>query len=224
MRSASETARGREPLSARAKVSAALNVALALLAIGSWLTMFLRAGDNGRLASANWESLKYFTILSNLLMAAAGLLWAALLLGRRTSHRALVLKFAGTVSVSLTFLTVMLFLGPMFGYPPMFAGVSLHLHLTVPVVAALDFVFLCREGELRPKDALWGALPMALYGVWYVGNNLINGVGVWPATNDFYGFFTWGKGVAGVIAVVMVIGTWGLAHLLRFLRGKFMAK
>ena len=48
MRSASETARGREPLSARARVSAALNIAFALLAIGSWLTMFLRAGGNGQ--------------------------------------------------------------------------------------------------------------------------------------------------------------------------------
>ncbi len=209
---------GKEPLSARAKISAALNLLIALAALCSWCVMVFHIDESGRLSASGLASLKYFTVLSNLLMAAAGAVWAVQLLRGRTGRQALVLKYAGTVSVTLTFVTVMVFLGPLFGYAAMFMGGNLYLHLVVPLAALADFLFLCREGVLEKRDARWATLPMLLYGIWYVGNNLINGHGAWPNTNDFYGFFTWGDGGAALIAVIMVTGTWGMARLLHGLR------
>ena len=53
------------------------------------------------------------------------------------------LKYAATVSVGLTFLTVMLFLGPRFGYGAMFQGVNLWFHLLMLGDVALVLLIGC---------------------------------------------------------------------------------
>ena len=65
----------------------------------------------------NWDlqkgkkSLRFFTILSNLFCAIS-----ALLLVFSSSYWAWALKYIGTVAVTVTFLTVMFFLGPNMGF------------------------------------------------------------------------------------------------------------
>ena len=67
------------------------------------------------------KSLRFFTILSNLFCAVS-----ALLLVLSSSQWAWLLKYVGTVAVTVTLLTVMFFLGPNMGYKQMFSGKDLY--------------------------------------------------------------------------------------------------
>ena len=54
-----------------------------------------------------------------------------------------------------------------------------------------------------------------VYGTVYLTNILVNGTGVWPDTNDFYGFMNWGLPVGIVIFACIMLAIWGIACVLR---------
>ena len=49
----------------------------------------------------------------------------------------------------------------------------------------------------------------------YMLNNLINGTGVWPDTNDGYGFLNWGWGPGIVIFVGVAVIAFVMGLILR---------
>ena len=95
----------------RHKIRVILNIVLPVIIVYEWLDMFYFGGENF-LSTRGVASLKYFTILSNLLEAFACLWW----LWKKNE----VLKYAASVAVMLTCVVVLVFLGPMFGYLAMF--------------------------------------------------------------------------------------------------------
>ena len=194
------------------KFRKALNVLLAIAVFGAWGRMVV--SGEGTLASTGLSSLKYFTVLSNLLEGFACLYWLA---GKVAKGERL--KFVATVAVSITFLVVMTFLGPLYGYPFMFEGANLWLHLLVPVGAILEQIFLSK-GTFDRKDMLFAALPVLFYGAGYLGNILMNGVGEWPDTNDWYSFMMWGYPGAAVIYGGLVLISLALGLLFRKVRVK----
>lgn len=178
-----------------------LNIIIFIIVMVNWLKMVFVFTDTA-LTSIGLSSLKYFTVLSNLLEAAACVVW--LINGNEK------IKYIAAVSVTLTMVVVLTFLGPLFGYIPMFTGVSFWMHLVVPVAALLEVLFWSNE-KFSKKDNLIACIPLGLYGVFYIGNNLINGRGQWPHTNDWYAFLTWGYLIgflifAAIVAVVYLIG------------------
>lgn len=199
-------------------ISLILNAAIAVAVFVSWGSMAFSV-EGGVLTAPGLRSLKYFTVLSNLLQAFASVAYvffvARALTGRveRAPRAVTVLKYAGTVSVSLTFLVVVLFLGPVLGYRGLFDGVSFWLHLVVPLAAAFDFCALDREGSLRLRDSLWAILPMLLYGVGYVLNLLVNG-----RVADWYGFATAGMGTLPFVLAGIALAAWCVALLERLPR------
>ena len=194
------------------KFRKALNVLLAIAVFGAWGRMVV--SGEGTLASTGLSSLKYFTVLSNLLEGFACLYWLA---GKGAKGERL--KFVATVAVSITFLVVMTFLGPLYGYPFMFEGANLWLHLLVPVGAILEQIFLSK-GTFDRKDMLFAALPVLFYGAGYLGNILMNGVGEWPDTNDWYSFMMWGYPGAAVIYGGLILISLALGLLFRKVRVK----
>ena len=54
-----------------------------------------------------------------------------------------------------------------------------------------------------------------IYGAFYLGNNLINGIGEWPDTNDWYFFLAWGYPVGILIFAVTCAVTWLLGLMMR---------
>ena len=194
------------------KFRKALNVVLAIAVFGAWGQMVF--SGEGTLASTGLSSLKYFTVLSNLLEGFACLYWLA---GKGAKGERL--KFVATVAVSITFLVVMTFLGPLYGYPAMFHGGNLWLHLIVPVGAILEQLFLSK-GPFGLKDVLFAALPVLFYGAGYLGNILMNGVGEWPDTNDWYSFMMWGYPGAAVIYGGLLLISLALGLLFRKVRVK----
>ena len=193
-----------------------INVSIAIIVPYAWLKMVFSSAD-GVLVSSGLRSLRYFTILSNLLEGLASVVF--LLNMKKEKHWVNLLKYVASVSVGLTFLVVVVFLGPLFGYLFMFIGVNFWLHLIVPVLAMVEFVIYNRE-KFTVKDNLIASLPMVVYGIFYLGNIIINGVGEWPNSNDWYGFMSWGLPVGIVIFFVIVAVTYGIGLVLRKLNGK----
>ena len=69
------------------------------------------------------KQFRYFTVLSNILCAISALIMAISQIGGNVSRSAFLLKYLGTVSVTLTFLTVLLFLAPsQGGFAQWFSG------------------------------------------------------------------------------------------------------
>ena len=192
--------------------------ALALFALV--LTVFF--GEETAFSSRGWSNLKYFTVLSNLLEGGVSLVLAVRLgsmlrTGRGAVGPALVRwKLTAAAAVSVTFLVVALFFGPWVGYGALYRNANLWYHLVIPLLAAAEFLFLDRFGPLPFRATLWAFLPELIYGLAYLANLLLRGVGEGRQTNDFYGFVHWGLPVGlGIFAAILLTG-WGSAVLLRW--------
>ena len=131
--------------------------------------------------------LRYFTVQSNLFCAAA-LLCAAVsgFLGRPSVAADLWL-FAGTVSVTVTLLTVLLFLIPQYGVKALYTGPDLFLHLLCPGAALISFAFRPRTAA-QPAYAAIGVLPVLAYAAVYRRKVIVT-----EEWNDFYGFNRGGR-------------------------------
>ena len=209
------------------KLSLALNLAVAAMVAAAWVSMMFAMDRNTTLAARGLWSLKYFTVLSNLLAGAAAVVYCVclvrLLAGRvdAVPRWAILLKYAGAVSVALTLATVVLFLGPTAkdGFMSLFRGANLWFHLVVPVLCVLDLCLLNPDGPLTLGDSLVACLPMLFYAVGYTLNLLLNGfVGSDGRVNDWYGFAFGGWPTAIASAAVVVLATWGMALLMRLAR------
>ncbi len=184
-----------------------LNLFMAFIIVVLWLKMALTTSSTAFMAGG-FRTLRYFTILSNLLEA-----FACILLIIKGNEK---VKYVAAVSVALTFTVVMVFLGPIFGYPLMFRGSSLCFHGLIPLLSMAEFIF-CNKKPMNSKDNLWAVMPMLVYGIGYVGNILINGI----PRNDWYGFMRWGYGVGSIIFIVILGVTYLIGLLLRKLNQHF---
>ena len=189
------------------------------MTLGAWGIMALRG--EGTLSAAGFSNLKYFTVLSNIFNGAVSLFYAIRLASvlrhqsRRLSFRLHLLKYIATAAVALTFLVVTGFFGPLYGWASMYQGANLWFHLILPLVSLLEFCFVDNFFPLAFRASFLTMIPPLLYGFAYLTNLLINGVGIWPDTNDWYGFVNWGLPVGIGIFAAIVLATWGLALLLR---------
>lgn len=198
----------------RKKLRKIVNIFLVIAVACSWLSIFVSA--SGALMKNGINSLKYFTVLSNLFEGAASIVWlvSSGKNGGRASILAERLKYIAAAAVGLTCAVVLTFLGPLYGYPAMFAGGSLFMHLLTPLIAIAEIIFLS-DVEFTRKDNRLVMLSPLIYGVFYLGNNLINGIGEWPDTNDWYLFLAWGYPVGILIFAVICVVTWLLGLMMR---------
>ena len=167
------------------------------------------------LTSTGVENLKFFTVLSNIF---CGIVAAAALVMSFCGKRMPVLpKLMAAAAVSLTFMIVAAVLAPLYPDYDMYAGSNRMFHLIVPLVAMVDFVFLNVDGKIPFKYTLISAVLSLVYGNFYLGNILINGIGVWPESNDWYGFLNWGWPMGIAIFAFVIFMNWLLACALLFL-------
>ena len=189
-------------------------VAFTLLGLG--IMLYRNGNEGGLLSSSGWENLKYFTVLSNLLCGVV----AAIFLVQKAKCPTwiMILKLAAAAAVMVTFLVVACFFGPLYGFGQLYLGSNLWFHLIIPLLAMVEFCLL--NGEIPFRMTFLTGAPALLYGCVYLGNILINGKGEWPNTNDWYGFMNWGMGPAMVIFAVIILTSWGIACLLRWINSK----
>ena len=205
-------------------IRAAVNVLIVAMTVAALLMMFF--WRYGTLLDSGIEGFKYFTVLSNVFGGGTALVWLLLTAGgvKGKALRALeLLKYAAAVCLGLTFLTVMVFLGPIYGYFSMFVSANFFFHLMTPLAAMAEFVLLNRQ-KISLKHSFLAMTPMAAYLVFYVIFNLVMGRGEDPFEYDWYGFLLWGWPVGIVIAVVITLATFGISALLRLLNGRVNAR
>lgn len=197
------------------------NSLLAVTVFIVWILSFFFWRDS-TLGGSGWSDLKYFTVESNLLVGIVAILWIAfrLVKGREGVPFWLgYLKYLSSAAVFVTFTVVVIFLGPMYGYGRMYYGANLFFHLLIPLAAIAEYV-LFDEGILDFRKTFLAMIPPAVYGVCYVTNCMVNGVGSWETVrNDWYSFLEWGYGVGAVIFVVICLIAWGLGLAIRALNG-----
>ena len=198
------------------------NVILLMLEVFSvaWIMSGISTA-RGPLDGPNIESLKYYTVDSNILMGIAAL--ASAIVQRQVQKGKLpgvprgiqLLKLAGTVSVTLTMLITMFFLGPtigrIYGFFSLYANSSLFLHLINPVAAIFVFLRYERSADIPLSWTPVGIIPTVLYAVYYVALTLqhIEG-GRIAAGYDWYGFFAFGIGNWGFVVAVILLITYGI--------------
>jgi len=96
----------------------------------------------------------------------------------------------------------------------MLTGPNLFLHLLTPVIAVAEMVFLS-DTDFTRKDNRLVVIPPLLYGTVYLANNIINGTGEWPDTNDWYLFLAWGYPLGIMIFAIICVVTWLLGLMMR---------
>ena len=156
------------------------------------------------------KAFRYFTVLSNAFCAVAALMMAVGQLGGAPSRLVLLMKYLGTVSVTVTLLTVFLFLGPtQGGYGELLRGENLYMHLIGPVLAIVSYRFLERQ-DMTFATALSGLVPVLLYGALYLYRVVLSpGDSRWE---DFYGFNKSGRWP--ISYAMMIAGTFVVCLLL----------
>lgn len=196
-----------------------LNILLAVAVFAVWILSFFFWRD-ASLGGSGWSDLKYFTVESNLLVGIVAIVFVVLRLtkGAEKMPKWIVfLKYISSAAVFVTFTVVILFLGPLYGYGRMYYGANLFFHLLIPLFAIAEEIFL-EEGKISFRQSFLAVIYPLLYGIGYLTNCLVNGIGSWETVrNDWYSFLEWGYPVGIVIFFVIAAIAWGLGILLRTL-------
>ena len=173
----------------------------AVSAIAATVVFTIHRDAGGQLI---WDTaaFRYFTIDSNLFAALVSVLTLAYLPflapGAPLPRWLWVLRQAATASVAITFVTVMSFLAPIFGYHYMLDGPDLWLHLICPLLQIAAFVLLEGTAGVPLRHAWWGLLPAGIYGVVY--GVMVVALKRWP---DFYTFNAGGRWYLSLAALLV---------------------
>ncbi|MBR5420127.1 MAG: hypothetical protein IK115_03145 [Lachnospiraceae bacterium] len=195
----------------RKKVRLVYNVIMFAFVLYAWLRMFFDR-EESRLSSRGFTNLKYFTTLSNIFAGAVALALIIIVLRKKDTAALCRWKYVSACAVGLTFLVVLGFLGPLYGFGTMYVRSNFFFHLTVPLMAMAEFIIF-NERKMSAKENLLVIIPPLLYGTVYIINTLLRGV----KGNDIYGFLNWGYPVGILIFAVIGLVTWLLGLLLRLL-------
>lgn len=197
----------------RSRITLALDILIVVFtAIGTYL-MFSNTDNGAGLMSSGLENFKYFTVLSNIFCGIVSLI---ALIRRKLP---IAVRLMSASAVGLTFLIVAAFLQPIYPDTNLYQGGNLWFHLIVPVVSMVQFVLMEISSKIPFKYTFLSALLSLVYGMGYLINILVNGVGEWPDTNDWYGFLNWGFPIGIAIFAVVVVINFVIAVILRALNG-----
>lgn len=114
------------------------------------------------------KAMQYFTVQSNIYVSAVSLICAVRALSGPEPGWLIILKYSATCSVTVTFLTVFLYLGPRFrNWGFLLSGANLWMHLFCPVFAIVSL--LLRSPIRLPFSASFAGLaPVILYSLLYL--------------------------------------------------------
>jgi len=165
----------------------------------------------------------FFTIDSNILAAIASLILIPYNIKSIKNNKdeipskLLTFKFISATSVTLTFIVVVVFLGPIKGYIRMYEGTRLFLHLISPLLSIISYIFFERGFIIPKKKVILGVVPALIYGIVYFTNVLV--FKVWP---DFYNFNINGKWY--ITFIVIASATYLMSYIVSKIHNKFEIK
>lgn len=165
---------------------------------------------------------KYFTFQSNLFMGFVSIIYAyyqfLVIKGKRDKipHVLTVFNHVGVTAVTLTFLIVIAFLGPLYSYALMYTNANLFFHLLVPLTAMINFVVFTGNEKRHFLHTLYTIIPCVLYGIVYFTVVVAtNGYG--DLKIDFYGFGKDGPLIGAVNFLIVISISYAIGVGLYFL-------
>lgn len=154
----------------KAVISIIINILMTVITIGIVISYFF---TKNFLIRTNQEIFYYFTTDSNLLAGIAAVIVSAydiqIIRGKRTviPKPAIILKFAGVVTVMITMITCLIYLAPTYGFGFIFGNTFFHMHLGGPLMAFISFCFFEKGERLGILEAQLAHIPCIIYSVIY---------------------------------------------------------
>lgn len=177
-------------MSVKRKTASYILKGIVVLAAVSGIWLSAAGGRNSFMGGS--RVFMYFTIQSNLaialICAAGGIL---MLRSGRIKDWRFVVKFVGTVSITLTGAVFCFVLAPTFG-PKAWSLQNILTHVIVPVAAVADFFVTGIYGNIRMRDIVFVTLPPLAY-VIYAGIGHACGWEFSKGANYPYFFLNWGS-------------------------------
>ena len=221
------------------KIEIIFNILIDVFVIIGLVVMFTYNSEDNELVSHGIENFKYFTVLSNVFCGIVAFIQLICDIISKSSNDYVqeensqknqkkyikiikYLKLIATTDVALTFCTVAFFLWPIYKMAGMYQGSNFFFHLIVPLLAIIDFCLIDEGIKIPFKITIISILPSIIYGAAYLANILINGIGKWPDSNDWYGYLNWGYPVGILIFAVTTVMTWIMSAVLWKLNKRFM--
>ncbi len=196
------------------------NLVIVFLAVTGIILMITSQPEEGALQSSGLENFKFYTVLTNVFCGIIALVQLIFILLKKDTDKIRVLKLAAVVGVAITFAVVAFMFGPLYGYPQFYKRGNLFFHLLEPLAAIAEFILIRRE-KMPFRYSVFAAIPTLLYGIGYLLNIMINGIGgPWPYTNDFYAFLSWGWPVGIAIFTGIPLTAFAVACVFRAISNK----
>lgn len=136
--------------------------------------------------------LMYFTIQSNIALAALSLIGGCILIFRKNvPDWWYTIKFVGTLSITLTGGVFAFVLAPTLGGMA-WNSVNVYTHVIVPIAAVLDFFVIGIDSDIKKKKVFYVTIPPILY-VIYAAIGYAQKWEFSPGVNYPYFFLNWGS-------------------------------
>ena len=187
----------------KAVISIVINVLMAVITTGIVISYFF---TKNFLIRTNQEIFYYFTTDSNLLASIAGLVVSffdiQILRGKRTviPKAAILLKFAGVVTVMITMMTCLIYLAPKYGFGFIFGSTFFHMHLGGPLMAFVSLCFFDKGERLGIGEAQLAHIPCIVYAVIYFV--MVNAIG--EANGGWRDLYHFSENSAWYIAAILL--------------------
>ena len=200
------------------KKSLILNIVIVLLTIFASIIMFtgikLTSGAEPLLETSKIGMFKFFTVDSNIFMGLISLLFIIKTLkNKKITKNMYILKLMSTTSVTLTFLVVFMYLGPISkdGIKSMLQNSNLFFHLIIPVLSIITFIKY-EKTNLKLKDTIYGIIPTITYALFYTTNVLIHtNNGKVSPIYDWYWFVQNGVKQAIIVLPLIILITYAIS-------------
>lgn len=195
------------------KASLMSNIIIVLLTIFASIIMFtgikITHGAEPILETSKIGMFKFFTVDSNIFMGIIALLFVIKeITNQEITKNMYRLKLMATTAVSLTFIIVFTYLGPISkdGIISLLQNSNIFFHLVIPVLSIITFTLFERTNKLKFKDSLYGIIPTIIYAVLYLINILIHMEnGKVSPVYDWYWFVQNGVKTAIIVAPMIII-------------------
>ena len=197
-------------------ISLVLKTVVVLSAIVG-ITMSAYAGRHSFMGGS--RVFMYFTTQSNIAIAIICAIGCVLLLRKNEISEAwYVVKFVGTISITLTGMVFAFMLAPVLGANAWNIQNTL-THAVVPVLSVIDFFVVATGAGIKRKNVIYVIIPPILYAI-YAGIGYVKGWEFAAGYNYPYFFLNWGSpaGALGFSNELPYLGcVWWILILLVFL-------
>ncbi len=183
--------------------------------IGTFLSAY--AGRNSFMGGS--RVFMYFTIQSNIAMAIISAIGLCLLYkGGKIGQIWQIIKFVGTVSITLTGVVFCFVLAPTMGAAAWNIQ-NILTHVIVPVASVVDLFVVSKLLDIAKRNVIYVIIPPILYAI-YAGVGYVKGWEFAEGINYPYFFLNWGSeaGAWGFSSSLPFMGSaWWILALLIFL-------